>query len=127
MCKHGTTEKVSVKIPADLSCTGEEEWREMRIDSCIAPLVKALQEGGIDMRGSCCGHGGNLGDIHLQDNRILLIANRPYPYRGSRTKFFLKVAFENWKYSKRIRFRTMKNNFLWRLKKLLKKKKGERK
>lgn len=118
MCENRNIEKVLVKIPADLSCTGEEEWREMGIDKCIAPLVRALQEGGIDMRGSCCGHGGMLGDINLQDGRILLIANRHYPYRGSRTSFFLKVGFENWKYSTKIRLRVRRNNFLWKLKKL---------
>lgn len=121
MCKWGTTEKVLVKIPADLSNTGKEEWRKMGIDKCIAPLVRALQKGGIDMNTSCCGHGGNLGDIHLQDGRILLIANRPYSYSNSRTRYFLKVAFENWTYSTKIRLRVRRNNFLWKLKKLFRK------
>ena len=62
-----------VKIPADLACSGEEHWTRAKIDSCVAPLVRALQEGGIDMRGSCCGHGKTLGEIHLQDGRLLLI------------------------------------------------------
>ena len=64
---------VKVKIPADLSSTGEEEWKIDQIDACIAPIVKALQEGEIDMRGSCCGHGIMDGDIHLQDVIILII------------------------------------------------------
>ena len=118
MCKWGTTEKVLVKIPADLSNTGKEKWQEEGIDKCIAPLVRALQEGGIDMRGSCCGHGGMLGDIHLQDNRVLLIANEACFYRGSRTSFLLKSAFENWKYSMKIKLRIKKDNFLWRLKRV---------
>jgi len=64
---------IKVKIPADLSSTGEEKWKMAQIDACIVPIVKALQEGGIDMRGSCCGHGIIDGDIHLQDGRILII------------------------------------------------------
>ena len=75
MCKWGTEKLVWVKIPADLSCTGKEKWKHASIDSCIAPIVKALQEGDIDMRGSCCGHECNVGDIHLQDGRVLIIAD----------------------------------------------------
>jgi len=73
MCKVGEYELVKVKIPADLSQTGKSCWKKKQIDKCIAPIVKALQEGGIDMRGSCCGHGKMDGDIHLQDGRILII------------------------------------------------------
>lgn len=120
MCRRGTTEKVLVKIPADLSCTEKEKWKQVGIDRCIASLVRALQEGGIDMRGSCCGHGGSLGDIHLQDGRVLLIANESCLYRGSRTRFLLKVAFGNWKYSMKTKLRVRRDNIFWRLKKLLK-------
>lgn len=75
MCQERNVKKVWVKIPADLSSTGKEKWRWMRIDDCIARLVKALQTGGVDMRGSCCGHGGD-GDIHLQDGRALIILSK---------------------------------------------------
>lgn len=75
MCERGNYELINVKIPADLSCTGKEHWKNAQIDKCIAPIVKALQEGGIDMRGSCCGHGSGCGDIELQDGRIILILN----------------------------------------------------
>lgn len=73
MCEWGTDEQVRVKIPADLSHTQEERWREMGIDRCIAPIVKALQEGGIDMLASCCGHGKGPGRIDLADGRVLRI------------------------------------------------------
>lgn len=73
MCKWGTSIIVWVKIPADLSCTGKEKWRDFKIDSCIASLVKALQKGGIDMRSSCCGHERAFGSIELQDGRTLFI------------------------------------------------------
>lgn len=73
MCKEGVTRPVRVKVPADLSCTGKERWKDAKIDVCIAELVEALQRSGIDMRGSCCGHGKAVGTILLQDGRILII------------------------------------------------------
>lgn len=72
MCKD-KYEKVLVKIPADLSYIDKAYWKQAKIDKCIAPIVRALQEGGIDMRGSCCGHGKNDGEILLQDGRMLVI------------------------------------------------------
>ncbi len=77
MCKWGTWKEVLVKIPADLSCDGKERRKYVKIDACIAPIVKALQRGGIDMRDSCCGHGKYFrGRIDLQDGRVLWIQNQ---------------------------------------------------
>ena len=73
MCKWGNSIEILVKIPVDLSSTGESKWRFIGIDSCIADIVFALQAQGIDMRASCCGHGKTLGNITLQDGRILVI------------------------------------------------------
>ena len=73
MCINGDTEKVSVKIASDLGAEGIEKWKDCQIDSCIASLVAALQRGGVDMRGSCCGHGRENGSIVLQDGRVLLL------------------------------------------------------
>lgn len=73
MCDWGTDTMVRVKVPAHLSSTGEAKWREFGIDSCIAPIVKALQEAGIDMTGSCCGHGKSPGRIDLVDGRTIVI------------------------------------------------------
>ena len=81
MCEQGTVTPVRVKIPADLACSGKEHWKEAQIDSCIASLVDALQRGGIDMRGSCCGHGKTFGTIDLQDGRMLLILSREHALR----------------------------------------------
>jgi hypothetical protein len=78
MCKWGAWVSVRVRIPADLSSTGEARWKDEDIDSCIADLVRALQEGGIDMRGSCCGHGQDLGHIALQDGRVLVVTDTSY-------------------------------------------------
>lgn len=83
MCK-GEYELIRVKIPTDLSCTRRSHWKRMKIDKCIAPIVKALQDGGINMRGSCCGHGKMDGDIHLQDGRILIIKKDGNKYLAER-------------------------------------------
>jgi len=76
MCEWGNTERVRVLIPADLACDGAEKWKDAEIDACIAPLVRALQQGGINMRGSCCGHGKVLGHIDLADGRGLVILSK---------------------------------------------------
>ena len=78
MCKWGTQKLVNVKIPTDLACSGKSYWKKMKVDKCIASIVKALQEGGVDMRGSCCGHGKGDGEIELQDGRKLIISNRKH-------------------------------------------------
>lgn len=93
MCEWGNTELVTVKIPADLSCIGEPGWKPKLIDSCIAPLVDALQRGGIDMRSSCCGHGKNVGHIILQDGRTLLIVDTEEWY-SRRARYLLKLLCE---------------------------------
>jgi hypothetical protein len=73
MCEYDNTTLVRVKIASDLSCDGKEKWKEVQIDSCIASLVRSLQHSGIDMRGSCCGHGKRPGHIDLADGRGLII------------------------------------------------------
>lgn len=73
MCEWGDTVPVRVKIPADLSSTGEARWKDAEIDRCVAPVVEALQKGGVDMRGSCCGHNRSPGKILLQDGRTLSV------------------------------------------------------
>lgn len=69
-----------MKIPADLSHTGKAYWKVAAIDYCIAPIVEALQLRGIDMRGSCCGHGKMDGDISLKDGRVLVIKRDGHKY-----------------------------------------------
>lgn len=86
MCKWGTDTQVRVKVAAHLSSTGEEKWRDFGIDSCIAPIVKALQEGGIDMLGSCCGHGKTTGWIDLADGRRLEIHQPDHDPHRERTE-----------------------------------------
>jgi hypothetical protein len=76
MCKCGDNQIIKLKIPADLSHSGNAYWKNVPIDKCIAPIVKALQEAGINMRASCCGHGKRDGEIELQDGRTLIIKNK---------------------------------------------------
>lgn len=76
MCAHDDCVHVNVLIPAELACSGAAYRRDMLIDRCIAPLVDALQKGGIDMNSSCCGHGKHEGHISLQDGRLLLVLDK---------------------------------------------------
>ncbi len=64
---------VEVTIVAGLSHSGKEHRRVMPIDACIADIVKALDNAGIKMRHSCCGHGKIHGDIILDGGRVLHI------------------------------------------------------
>lgn len=73
MCTYGESVPVRLRIPADLSATGESRWKVAAIDRCIAPVVRAFQVAGIDMRSSCCGHGRGAGEILLQDGRRVVI------------------------------------------------------
>jgi len=73
MCEWGTSVEVEVTVPADLSYTGEDRVAVKKIDACIAPIVKALNEAGIKTRSSCCGHGKTDGHISLWDDTELVI------------------------------------------------------
>jgi hypothetical protein len=97
MCKNQYKE-VEVKIPADLSHKGYAYWRKVKIDKCIADLVRALQNGSIDMRGSCCGHFEGEGDIHLQDGRVLIILDKEsadFYFKNKSSELDLMSSFES--------------------------------
>jgi len=61
MCKHGST------LPLTIN------GRLRDIDSCIRPLVAALNTSNLPTISSCCGHGNRPGVIMLQDGRELII------------------------------------------------------
>lgn len=63
MCKQGTYSSVAIK-GVKLST----------IDSCIAPIVQALNDAGVETIASCCGHGNYCGVISLKDGREIMIA-----------------------------------------------------
>lgn len=69
MCEHGKT----VEVVNLLANNGDWHRRTWAIDSCIADLIVALNNGGIDTVASCCGHGKASGRIDLADGRILLM------------------------------------------------------
>lgn len=73
MCRWGTDVVLEVTIPAELSHTGEERQKRVAIDACIAPLIKALNSGGVQTDYCCCGHGEKDGVIALHDGRVLMI------------------------------------------------------
>jgi hypothetical protein len=68
-----------VKIDPRLAYDGRARWAVKPIDGCIASLVKVLQGDGIDMLGSCCGHGEGPGEIRLADGRTLTLSNASTP------------------------------------------------
>lgn len=74
MCGWGTDTLLEVTIPAHLSYTGQERKTVKGIDSCIAPIVAALNAAGCTTISSCCGHGKRPGQIALADGRELIIA-----------------------------------------------------
>ena len=117
MCKYGTYKKVMVRVPADLSYSNQTRWESESIDSCIADIVDALQKGGIDMRASCCGHGTGLGDIYLQDGRILLVDHKG-EWKGHRSRLLLGALWVHFIYPKKVRIRIAWRNSLWRIKNL---------
>lgn len=80
MCEHGT----DVELEKLLAFNGKWHRRTWKIDACIAPIVKALNEGGIDTTASCCGHGTGPGRIDLADGRVLLLVAATAGYGNDR-------------------------------------------
>ena len=73
MCEYGNVVILRVPIPEYLSYNKEFRWEYKDVDSCIAPIVDALNKAGIYTSGGCCGHGKEDGSILLHDGRILII------------------------------------------------------
>jgi len=94
MCKYGNTTILKLKIPAHLSHTGKEYYKDCDIDKCIAPIVKTLNDGGITTICSCCGHKRGFGSIVLEDGRELLICP---DYKTARKidSLFINIHGEN--------------------------------
>ena len=89
MCKWGTDVIVEVTIPAELSHTGKERKKKVGIDSCIAPIIKALNEASIRTDYCCCGHGEKDGVILLHDGRVLMIRSAEEVERHGGFKGFI--------------------------------------
>lgn len=48
-------------------------YRTWKIDACLAPIVQALNVGGVETVQACCGHGREDGIIELADGRTLVV------------------------------------------------------
>ena len=70
------TKDIEVYIVPRLHHTGQGNRRVCKIDACIADIVEALDDAGIVMTHSCCGHNKNNGDILLEDGRKLVIVHK---------------------------------------------------
>ena len=77
MCEWGDTVDVAVMVPAHLSYSGVRHLKTAHIDACIAPLVKAMNEIGMETVSCCCGHGKHRPCINLADGRALVICEAP--------------------------------------------------
>lgn len=73
MCEWGNDIYCLVLVPADLSHSERPYWKLIGIDSCLAPMVNALNRAGIYTASCCCGHGKQLGHLWLQDGRKFII------------------------------------------------------
>lgn len=70
------------------SCCGERPvlmrfpggTRDHAIDPCIAPIVKALNDGAVPTVATCCGHGSEMGNIWLDDGRVLALFSDWFTY-----------------------------------------------
>jgi hypothetical protein len=68
MCEHGI-EATQIRLFEPRS----DGRTHASVDPCIAPLVQALNCGGLQTIGSCCGHGQRPGIINLVDGRELIV------------------------------------------------------
>ena len=66
MCKWGTDEYVTLCKPTLI-----QGRTRIKVDACIAPLVQMLNDYGVEMKASCCGHGKARGRIDLADGQII--------------------------------------------------------
>lgn len=86
MCAHGEYETVVIK------------GRAVKVDRCLAPIVKALNDGGIDTGQCCCGHGEGDGFIMALYNgqyRLLVAVSEGQESLDRMDRDFLHMA-ERW-------------------------------
>lgn len=68
MCDHKEREAAMTTVAVD-AAGKPTVW----CDPCLAPLVKALNDGGISTVASCCGHGTHVGSVALSDGRWIVV------------------------------------------------------
>jgi hypothetical protein len=79
MCDHLNREAAMVVLDRDEAGT-PTVW----CDPCIAPLVSALNAGGLPTTASCCGHGALPGSVLLADGREVLIGSHESMQRATK-------------------------------------------
>ena len=84
MCSHGTEKLLLVPMHAAQSHTGKFRWAQKGVDSCIAPIVEALNHAGVFTANCCCGHGERDGSILLHDGREIVIRKAAIALGGVR-------------------------------------------
>lgn len=72
MCEHDGTFRSQTTVR--LAHPRSDGAATAGVDPCIAPIVQALNDAGIQTLASCCGHGHRPGSIILEDGREILIA-----------------------------------------------------
>lgn len=85
MCKQDSTWKTQVNVT--LAHPRKDGVTFVGVDPCIAPLVQAINDAGIQTASSCCGHGHQTGSIILEDGREILIAPDWHSARKMRALF----------------------------------------
>jgi len=63
MCKYGSDSPVKLN---DRSFWGGK--KTVRVDSCIAPVIQAIQDAGLRTSSCCCGHGRGASLIVWEDD-----------------------------------------------------------
>lgn len=76
---------IRIRIPANHSHTGEVAWAWKKVDACIADIVEALIAAGIYTSGCCCGHGEIVGNIILEDGRVITVEFPEWEQHGLST------------------------------------------
>lgn len=75
MCKRG--DMIEMRLPV----VGGIRQGIAKIDRCIAPIIKALNDGGVTTIGCCCGHREQTGYIHLTGGRYLGVYTNAKAFR----------------------------------------------
>lgn len=78
MCKWGTDEMVKLCKPKEVSGR-----TSVSVDSCIAPIIQALNDDNIYTIGCCCGHGESVSSVIIRLNNMDLdLAIKAVRYEG---------------------------------------------
>ena len=73
MCEQGVYDEVEVFVYGINAAEGKDKFKLAKIDRCIAPIIRALQDAKIWTTSCCCGHGKREGEILLLDGRALIV------------------------------------------------------